>query len=162
MRADSILAVRHRASRLKLIKFFINDFVHFSSNFGTDITAPGSATSHQPNWRESCLFQQGEVGADYVDDTFGVSRLNACLDNRMLIDQQSRSGMTSATTEQVSPRTLRKVIVAAGIGNFVEWFDFAVYGFLATTIAQQFFPSGDASAALLKTCLLYTSDAADE
>ncbi|MGY2258825.1 MFS transporter [Pseudomonas sp. SDO55104_S430] len=63
--------------------------------------------------------------------------------------------MTSTTTEQVSPETLRKVIVAAGIGNFVEWFDFAVYGFLATTIAQQFFPSGDASAALLKTFAVF-------
>ena len=57
--------------------------------------------------------------------------------------------MTSVSTEHVSPKTLRKVIVAAAIGNFVEWFDFAVYGFLATTIAQQFFPSGDASAASL-------------
>ncbi|MDR9751692.1 MFS transporter [Pseudomonas sp. SZMC_28357] len=63
--------------------------------------------------------------------------------------------MTSIATEQVSPQTLRKVIVAAGIGNFVEWFDFAVYGFLATTIAQQFFPSGDASAALLKTFAVF-------
>ncbi|NUU37683.1 MFS transporter [Pseudomonas sp. C2B4] len=63
--------------------------------------------------------------------------------------------MTSTAMEQVSPQTLRKVIVAAGIGNFVEWFDFAVYGFLATTIAQQFFPSGDASAALLKTFAVF-------
>lgn len=63
--------------------------------------------------------------------------------------------MTSPSTEQVSPQTLRKVIIAAGIGNFVEWFDFAVYGFLATTIAQQFFPSGDASAALLKTFAVF-------
>ena len=63
--------------------------------------------------------------------------------------------MTNVTTEQVSPQTLRRVIVAAGIGNFVEWFDFAVYGFLATTIAQQFFPSGDASAALLKTFAVF-------
>ena len=63
--------------------------------------------------------------------------------------------MTNATMEQVSPQTLRRVIVAAGIGNFVEWFDFAVYGFLATTIAQQFFPSGDASAALLKTFAVF-------
>ncbi|SDP60038.1 hypothetical protein SAMN04490202_5076 [Pseudomonas reinekei] len=63
--------------------------------------------------------------------------------------------MTSTTTEQVSPQTLRRVIVAAGIGNFVEWFDFAVYGFLATTIAQQFFPSGNASAALLKTFAVF-------
>lgn len=63
--------------------------------------------------------------------------------------------MTASATEQVSPATLRKVIVAAAIGNFVEWFDFAVYGFLATTIAQQFFPSGDASAALLKTFAVF-------
>jgi MFS transporter, MHS family, proline/betaine transporter len=63
--------------------------------------------------------------------------------------------MTSPSTDQVSPQTLRRVIIAAGIGNFVEWFDFAVYGFLATTIAQQFFPSGDASAALLKTFAVF-------
>ena len=63
--------------------------------------------------------------------------------------------MTTPVLEQVDPATLRKVIVAAAIGNFVEWFDFAVYGFLATTIAQQFFPSGDASAALLKTFAVF-------
>ncbi|MDH0748900.1 MFS transporter [Pseudomonas sp. GD03842] len=63
--------------------------------------------------------------------------------------------MTTPTPEQVDPATLRKVIVAASIGNFVEWFDFAVYGFLATTIAQEFFPSGDASAALLKTFAVF-------
>ena len=63
--------------------------------------------------------------------------------------------MTRPNALEVSPQTLRKVIVAAAIGNFVEWFDFAIYGFLATTIAQQFFPSGDASAALLKTFAVF-------
>lgn len=58
-------------------------------------------------------------------------------------------------SSQVDPATLRRVIVAAAIGNFVEWFDFAVYGFLATTIAQQFFASGDASVALLKTFAVF-------
>jgi len=71
------------------------------------------------------------------------------------MDELARFSMTNVTTEQVSPQTLRRVIVAAGIGNFVEWFDFAVYGFLATTIAQQFFPSGDASAALLQTFAVF-------
>jgi MFS transporter, MHS family, proline/betaine transporter len=33
----------------------------------------------------------------------------------------------------------------------VEWFDFAIYGFLATHIAAKFFPSGDETAALLNT-----------
>ena len=63
--------------------------------------------------------------------------------------------MTSTAAAQVDPATLKRVIVAAAIGNFVEWFDFAVYGFLATTIALQFFPSGDASAALLKTFAVF-------
>lgn len=63
--------------------------------------------------------------------------------------------MTSSAAAQVDPATLKRVIVAAAIGNFVEWFDFAVYGFLATTIALQFFPSGDASAALLKTFAVF-------
>ncbi|MCS3467022.1 MHS family proline/betaine transporter-like MFS transporter [Pseudomonas sp. JUb42] len=63
--------------------------------------------------------------------------------------------MTHPAIEQVDPATLRKVIVAAAIGNFVEWFDFAVYGFLATAIAQQFFPSTDASAGLLKTFAVF-------
>ncbi|WP_243658908.1 MFS transporter [Tamaricihabitans halophyticus] len=43
------------------------------------------------------------------------------------------------------------MIRAAAIGNFVEWFDFALYGFLATEIAHNFFPSDNDTAALLNT-----------
>ncbi|QXH58611.1 MFS transporter [Pseudomonas maumuensis] len=56
---------------------------------------------------------------------------------------------------EVPPATLRRVIAASAIGNFVEWFDFAVYGFLATLIASQFFASEDASVALLKTFAVF-------
>ena len=61
----------------------------------------------------------------------------------------------SQTATPVSPATLRKVISAASIGNFVEWFDFALYGFLATLLAAHFFPSGDATAGLLKTFAVF-------
>ncbi len=40
-------------------------------------------------------------------------------------------------------------VVAAVIGNALEWYDFIVYGFLASIIARQFFPSDDAYASLL-------------
>lgn len=63
--------------------------------------------------------------------------------------------MTPHTPGQVSPATLRKVIAASAIGNFVEWFDFAIYGFLATIIANQFFTSNSASVALLKTFAVF-------
>ncbi|UVL91378.1 MFS transporter [Pseudomonas sichuanensis] len=56
---------------------------------------------------------------------------------------------------EVPPATLRRVIAASAIGNFVEWFDFAVYGFLATLIATQFFASQDPSIALLKTFAVF-------
>ncbi|MBV8778410.1 MAG: MFS transporter [Alphaproteobacteria bacterium] len=49
------------------------------------------------------------------------------------------------------PPTLKKVIVAATIGNVLEWFDFVVYGFLAVTIAEVFFPVGDPTVSLLVT-----------
>ncbi|HLU56148.1 MAG TPA: hypothetical protein VKZ81_11860 [Pseudonocardia sp.] len=35
----------------------------------------------------------------------------------------------------------RVVAFATGVGNFTEWFDFAVYGFLAATLGRLFFPS---------------------
>ena len=46
----------------------------------------------------------------------------------------------AAISAAVPPTTLRRVIVAATIGNVLEWFDFVVYGFLAVTIAEVFFP----------------------
>ncbi|EMH4161113.1 MFS transporter [Pluralibacter gergoviae] len=55
----------------------------------------------------------------------------------------------------VSPATLRKVTLAAATGNFVEWFDFAVYGFLATLIAKQFFSDSLPQGALLQTFAVF-------
>src|SRR5579864_8475771 len=46
---------------------------------------------------------------------------------------------------------LRRVIVAATIGNVLEWFDFLVYGFFAVTIAEVFFPVANPTVSLLIT-----------
>jgi MFS transporter, MHS family, proline/betaine transporter len=46
---------------------------------------------------------------------------------------------------------LAKVIVAATIGNVLEWFDFLVYGFFAVTIAEVFFPAKQPAVSLLIT-----------
>ena len=52
---------------------------------------------------------------------------------------------------------IRRAVTAASIGNAVEWFDFAIYGFLATFIAGQFFPAGDETAALLNTFAIFAA-----
>lgn len=42
-----------------------------------------------------------------------------------------------------------RVVLAAVIGNVVEWYDFGLYGLMAPTLASLFFPSRDRIAALL-------------
>jgi MFS transporter, MHS family, proline/betaine transporter len=41
-----------------------------------------------------------------------------------------------------------RALVAGGIGNVVEWYDFAVYGAFATVIATTYFPGADPAAGL--------------
>jgi len=48
----------------------------------------------------------------------------------------------------------KQAVAAAVIGNVLEWYDFSVYAFVATTIAKTFFPQGGV-AALLNTFLVY-------
>ncbi len=50
---------------------------------------------------------------------------------------------------QIPPRT--RQIVAAVIGNALEWYDFVVYGFLTVIIARLFFPAQSEYASLLLT-----------
>jgi MFS family permease len=42
-----------------------------------------------------------------------------------------------------------RLIVAGIVGNVMEWYDFAVYGYFAATIGRQFFPSDDPSTSLI-------------
>jgi MHS family proline/betaine transporter-like MFS transporter len=48
-------------------------------------------------------------------------------------------------------RLSRRAIVAATIGNTLEWYDFAVFGYFAATIGKLFFPAGNETASLLLT-----------
>lgn len=49
--------------------------------------------------------------------------------------------MTAAST--------RRIIAAGAIGNVLEWYDFAVYGYFAAAIGRNFFPSDDKVAQVL-------------
>ncbi|BBY92993.1 MFS transporter [Mycobacterium gallinarum] len=58
---------------------------------------------------------------------------------------------------EADPAEVRKAVRGAAIGNTVEWYDFAIYSTLATYIADQFFPSGDETAALLSTFAVFAA-----
>lgn len=57
-----------------------------------------------------------------------------------------------------SPRTdarLRKVIVAGGVGNFIEWYDYSVYAALSPVISTLFFPLGNTVASTLASLAVF-------
>lgn len=56
-----------------------------------------------------------------------------------------------ARASDPSGTVLRRAGMASFMGTFVEWFDYASYGFLATVIAVVFFPATDPRNALMAT-----------
>jgi MFS transporter, MHS family, proline/betaine transporter len=58
--------------------------------------------------------------------------------------------MTAMTSDVSLVQSQRwRAVVAASIGNALEWFDFAVYGFFAVTMARVFFPAANETVSLL-------------
>ena len=64
----------------------------------------------------------------------------------------SASGLA---TVRPSVEQSRRAIAAATIGNVMEWYDFGVFGFLAGSLALNFFPRDDPRTSLLNTFLIF-------
>ena len=47
------------------------------------------------------------------------------------------------------PSSSRRIIAAGTIGNVLEWYDFAIYGYFAISIGRTFFPTADPVAQVL-------------
>lgn len=69
----------------------------------------------------------------------------------------------SHTNNSIQPRPISpatppkrgRAVIAAGIGNTLEWYDFAVYAFSAAIIAPLFFPGDDPIASVLATLAVF-------
>jgi MFS family permease len=55
------------------------------------------------------------------------------------------------------PRDFRRVIIAASVGNVIEWYDFYIFGSLAAVLSVKFFEKSHPVAALLSTIALFTA-----
>lgn len=60
-----------------------------------------------------------------------------------------------ASTQVIDVKASRRAIVAGSLGNLVEWYEYALYGYMAPIIAVLFFPTGDGVAGLLATFSLF-------
>ncbi|MGW5267534.1 MFS transporter [Rhodococcus sp. NPDC003994] len=54
-----------------------------------------------------------------------------------------------------STATARRAAIAGGVGTLIEYYDFAVYGFLAVVIAPLFFPSTSPGVSILATLAVF-------
>src|SRR6266852_4705260 len=55
------------------------------------------------------------------------------------------------------PKDFRRVVVAAAVGNIIEWYDFYIFGSLAAILSVKFFEQTHPVAALLSTIALFTA-----
>jgi MFS family permease len=55
------------------------------------------------------------------------------------------------------PKDFRRVILAASVGNVIEWYDFYIFGSLAAVLSVKFFEKSHPVAALLSTIALFTA-----
>jgi MFS family permease len=55
------------------------------------------------------------------------------------------------------PKDFRRVIIAAAVGNVIEWYDFYIFGSLAAVLSVKFFEKSHPVAALLSTIALFTA-----
>ncbi len=59
------------------------------------------------------------------------------------------------TVVPASTSTARRAAIAGGVGTLIEYYDFAVYGFLAVVIAPLFFPSTNPAVSILATLAVF-------
>ena len=56
----------------------------------------------------------------------------------------------------ISLKELRRVVIAAAVGNIIEWYDFYIFGSLASILAVKFFEKSHPVAAFLSTVALFS------
>src|SRR6266513_2502966 len=61
------------------------------------------------------------------------------------------------TAPALAVKDLRRVVIAAAVGNVIEWYDFYIFGSLAALLSVKFFAAGASGSALIKTVGTFTA-----
>src|SRR2546422_4454774 len=61
------------------------------------------------------------------------------------------------TAPQLSFKELRRVVIAAAVGNVIEWYDFYIFGSLAALLAPKFFAQSASGSDLIKYVGTFTA-----
>jgi len=60
-------------------------------------------------------------------------------------------------SNQIETKNIGFVIGASSVGTLIEWYDFYIFGMLATIISKQFFPEDSGTSALLSTLAIFAA-----
>ncbi|NBW37032.1 MAG: MFS transporter [Cytophagia bacterium] len=63
----------------------------------------------------------------------------------------------STSSAPVSKQGLWFVITASSVGTLIEWYDFYIFGSLATILSEQFFPKSNPTTAILSTLAFFAA-----
>ena len=67
------------------------------------------------------------------------------------------TGKTIAMNTEKKQSSIAFVIGASSVGTLIEWYDFYIFGMLATILSKQFFPAEAGTAALLSTLAIFAA-----
>ncbi|MEN9382066.1 MAG: hypothetical protein RI940_947 [Bacteroidota bacterium] len=67
------------------------------------------------------------------------------------------TGKTIAMNAEKKQSSIAFVIGASSVGTLIEWYDFYIFGMLATILSKQFFPAEAGTAALLSTLAIFAA-----
>jgi MFS family permease len=67
------------------------------------------------------------------------------------------TGKTIAMNSEKKQSSIAFVIGASSVGTLIEWYDFYIFGMLATILSKQFFPAEAGTAALLSTLAIFAA-----
>ena len=69
----------------------------------------------------------------------------------IIVKNIGKSMNQSPPPSKLNPKMSKSLMMGCFVGNVLEWFDFAIYGCLASVLGQLFFPTLDPYAALLSS-----------
>ncbi|OTG86156.1 MFS transporter [Acinetobacter sp. ANC 4558] len=72
-----------------------------------------------------------------------------------IVNHSSPSPTSEILNENKPEQSTAKRTIAVGIGNFMEWFDFAIYGYFAAVIGMLFFPSNAPGVSFLSALAVF-------
>ncbi|WP_233201679.1 peptidase dimerization domain-containing protein [Cryobacterium sp. Y11] len=120
-----------------------------------EVSARVTPPTNTSTWRKSapvtilCAHSPGtsRTSTDLITRPFRTERMS--MSNASVVPAVSGTTPMDGPDRVERRRQARKAVVAASIGNGLEWFDVIVYGSFAVTIAKLFFPTADETASLL-------------